>query len=356
MAEVRAHRSSKEPPPTGAATDLFTWVFVLLCIWLMGGAYLDAWHHHNLTGTDNNFFTPYHYLLYSGIAVIGLFLGLNVLRNFRRYGTWDRLLPDGYGVSLLGTVLFGIGGGIDFLWHQRFGIELSVAALVSPPHLLLMLSGGLIVSGPLRAAMRRGGDRASWPAVISGALTLSMFTFFLQFDQPYIDVWASGAHADPRAVGWAEQELGLLGLILYALMVSGLLVMLLRRFTLPIGSVTVTLVVNALLVSPVQNHADLAIGALLGGAACDGLLYLLRPSAARRGAFQTFMFMAPATITAVYLAVVAVIANVWWPAPILFGAVPVTGMVGWLVSFVALPGQSASARLVEATLPAPAQD
>jgi hypothetical protein len=220
--------------------------------------------------------------------------------------------------------------------------------LFSPPHLFLMLTGGLIVSGPLRAAVRRGGNRATWPAIISGALTLSMLTFFIQFDQPLIDRWAAGTVADPRGPMWMEEELGMIGLILYAAMVAGLLVILLRRFELPIGAVTVILTMNALLVSPVANHTELVAVALLGGVAGDLLVYVLRPSPARPYAFHAFMFLAPAALTVSYLVVLGATAGVWWEPTIWTGAVPVTGMVGWLVSFIALPGAAASARIVQA--------
>ncbi|HEX7263589.1 MAG TPA: hypothetical protein VF383_05375 [Candidatus Dormibacteraeota bacterium] len=337
-------RGTRQP---GVASKRFTWTFVALCVWLMAGAYLDSWHHHSLTRPETNFFTPYHFLLYSGMTAIGVYLGINVVRNYRRYGTWSDLLPDGYGVSLLGTVLFGIGGVADLLWHRAFGIELSVAALFSPPHLFLMLTGGLIVSGPLRAAMRRGGNRASWPAIISGALTLSMLTFFLQFDQPLIDRWAAGTVADPRGPYWMEEELGMIGLILYAAMVAGLLVLLLRRFELPIGAVTVILTINAALVSPVANHTELVLVALLGGVAGDLLLYVLRPTPSRPHAFHLFMFAAPAALTVAYLVVLGGTTGIWWEPTIWTGAVPVTGMVGWLVSFIALPGPSARARIAQ---------
>jgi hypothetical protein len=350
MATATSIPAARGPRQPRTASIRFTWTFVLLCIWLMAGAYLDSWHHHSLKGVETNFFTPYHAVLYSGMTAIGIYLALNVVRNFRRYGTWDELLPDGYGVSLLGTVLFGIGGVVDLLWHRRFGIELSVAALFSPPHLFLMFTGGLIVSGPLRAAMRRGGNRATWPAIISGALTLSMLTFFLQFDQPLIDRWAAGTMPDPRGPLWMEEELGMIGLILYAAMVAGLLVLLLRRFEVPIGTVTVILNINALLVSPVANHTELVLVALLGGLAGDLFLYVLRPSPARPYAFHAFLFLVPAALTASYLVVLASTTGVWWEPTIWSGAVPVSGTVGWLVSFLALPGPAARARFGQATL------
>lgn len=340
--------SLRKPRQPGVASDGFTWTFVLLCVWLMAGAYLDSWHHHNLTSPETNFFTPYHFVLYSGIAAIGVFLGINVVQNYRRFGSWDELLPDGYGVSLLGVALFSVGGVLDLLWHLRYGIEVSVAALVSPTHLLLMLSGGLIVSGPLRAALRRGGVKASWPAVVSGALTLSMFTFFAQFDQPYIDRWAANTD-NLRGPVWMEEELGILGLLLYAATYAGLLLVLLRRFRLPLGAATVILALNAVLVTPVMNHTELVLVALLGGVAGDFFLYLLRPSPSRPVAFHAFAFLAPAAVTASYLVVVAGTTGVWWPTNIWTGAAPIAGTVGWLLSFVALPGDAARARIANTT-------
>ena len=270
---------------------------------------------------------------------------INVARNFRRYGTREDLLPDGYGVSLLGTVLFGIGGGLDLVWHAIFGFEVSVAALFSPTHLLLMLAGGLIVSGPLRADIRRGGTRASWAGIVSGALTLSMFTFFAQFDQPLIQRWAGGASAAVSGPYWMQEELGMLGIMLYAIMVAGLLVLLLRRFVLPIGSATVILVINSLLVSPVEKHLEMVVGALLGGLAGDLLLYLLRPSPNRPRAFHVFAFAAPAAMTTFYLLFLEATTGIWWQIHFWAGAVLVAGMMGWLVSFVALPGDAARARI-----------
>src|SRR5205823_4088140 len=119
------------------------------------------------------------------------FLGVSALRNQARGHRLDQALPAGYNLSLLGAVLFGIGGAIDMLWHLHFGIEVNLAALISPPHLLLMLAGTLIVAGPLRAAWRRPGSKAPWTAVLSASLLLSMLTFFNQFDEPLVDAYAA---------------------------------------------------------------------------------------------------------------------------------------------------------------------
>src|ERR1700736_4768713 len=172
------------------ATPQFEWTVIVLCTWLMAGAYLDEWAHRHLTRLET-FFTPWHAVLYSGMFAILIFLAVTALRNQARGHEPNRMLPTGYGLSLVGCALFGIGGVIDMFWHLRFGIEVSLQALVSPPHLLLMLALGLIVTGPLRAAWRRPGTRAPWTAIISATLLLSMFTFFDQFSQPLVSTWAA---------------------------------------------------------------------------------------------------------------------------------------------------------------------
>ena len=46
-------------------------------------------------------------------------------------------LAAGYALSLLGFFPFGAGGVADMLWHEAFGFEESIEALISPSHLFL---------------------------------------------------------------------------------------------------------------------------------------------------------------------------------------------------------------------------
>jgi hypothetical protein len=55
-------------------------------------------------------------------------------------------------LSLLGFMIFALGGGVDFAWHTLFGFEADEEALLSPAHLLLATGAILLTSGPLRAA------------------------------------------------------------------------------------------------------------------------------------------------------------------------------------------------------------
>src|ERR1700736_6834181 len=107
------------------ATARFEWTVVALSTWLLGGAYLDAWAHRHLARLET-FFTPWHAVLYSGMFAILAFLAITAQRNRDRGYSLDQVLPAGYSLSLIGCVLFGVGGVIDMAWHLRFGIEVSL--------------------------------------------------------------------------------------------------------------------------------------------------------------------------------------------------------------------------------------
>src|SRR5206468_5841643 len=62
------------------------------------------------------------------------------------------LVPAGYGLGLVGVAMFVAGGVADGRWHTLFGVEVSVAALLSPSHLLLLGGGLLMVTSPVRSA------------------------------------------------------------------------------------------------------------------------------------------------------------------------------------------------------------
>src|SRR5205085_11730046 len=97
------HDRGSVRPPRG-----FEGTVVALSIWLMAGAYLDAWAHRHLTQLET-FFTPWHAVLYSGMPALLIFLATTALRNQARGNEPDRMLPTGYGLSPVGCALFGLG-------------------------------------------------------------------------------------------------------------------------------------------------------------------------------------------------------------------------------------------------------
>ncbi len=332
--EVAAARELIRDRGSIPATRRFEWIVVVLCTWLLGGAYLDAWAHRHLA-TLESFFTPWHAVLYSGMFAILIFLGVSALRNQARGHSPDHVLPSGYGLSLIGSAMFGVAGVIDMFWHLRFGIEVSLAALISPPHLLLMLSMGLIVTGPLRAAWRRPATRAPWTAIISASLLLSMFTFFEQFDQPLVNTWAATKGAVPDTTRHL-QELGILGIMVQTALLTGVVLYLLSRFTLPFGSLTLLVGLNGVLVGSLEQHFDLIPVAIIGGLLADIVILWLRPGPQRVTALRVASFLGPVGVSSLYLLFLAVTRGVNWPVTLWLGSIAVSGAIGVLLSYLAV--------------------
>ena len=191
-AETSSIKSEAEWTPTQEyppGSIRFDWAVAGLSAWLLGGLYLDGWAHSH-GKVDEGFFTPWHAILYTGILVTFIFLLVNQARNTSKGYAWQRALPNGYRLSLVGVALVLLAGALDFLWHTLFGIEVSLEALLSPPHLFLATSGVLLLSGPMRAAWSRlpSGQARGWtvlgPLVLSVTLILSVLTFFTQFAHP----------------------------------------------------------------------------------------------------------------------------------------------------------------------------
>ena len=161
-----------------------------LGVLLVGGVFTDGWAHFNRPGLET-FFTPWHAILYSALGIMTLWL---VAVAWRASGGSIRIaresLPRGYGLAFVGVALFGLGGVSDLLWHQAFGIEVAVDALLSPTHLLLGAGGILILSTAMRSqGLLRSAGEGLWnaPAKVSLALTLAVVVFFLLYVSPFID-------------------------------------------------------------------------------------------------------------------------------------------------------------------------
>ena len=80
---------------------------VILSGWFIFGMFLDG-HAHNHGRVDNTFLTPWHAVLYSGYAAMGLLLVGMHFRNVMKGYPWRRALPVGYMPALAGVLIFGI--------------------------------------------------------------------------------------------------------------------------------------------------------------------------------------------------------------------------------------------------------
>ncbi len=326
---------ARSTPRTQVVSGLgFDWAVALFSLLLTGGLYLDGWAH-NHGKVDQTFFTPWHAILYSSMALTGAFLALALARNRIRGASWREALPRGYWLSLVGIGLF-VGGGLgDLVWHTLFGIEASISALLSPTHLLLATAGFLIVTGPLRAVWRRKSDDDNWatlgPALISVVAVLSIITFFLQFANPFDNV-------APAIVSttYVTPGLGVASIVLHSAIVMGLVLLLARRWTLPPGAITFIFTLNAIPVAALDDRYALIPAMVTAGIIADILLARLKPSAARPRSFYAFAFLAPAVLYALYFAALAMSRGIFWTIHLWLGSIFMAGITGLFVSFLLL--------------------
>ena len=198
-----------------------------------------------------------------------------------------------------------------------------------------MLALGMIVTGPLRAAWKRAGKRAPWTAVISATLLLSMFTFFDQFDQPLVNVWAAGQVFFPDTLRYTE-ELGILGIMVQTALLTGVVLYLLSRFTLPFGSITLLAGLNGILLGSLAENFNLIPVAILGGLLADLVMLWLRPGPQRITALRLAAVIGPVGVSSLYLLAVQLTQGIAWPVTLWLGSIVVSGAIGLLLSYLAV--------------------
>lgn len=320
----------------------FDWIMMLLSLLFLGGLYLDGWAH-NHGKVDNSFFTVWHAFFYSGFALVAvLLIGVLFVNRFRGL-PWQQALPQGYQLALLGVLIFAAGGVGDLIWHELFGIEEDFEALLSPTHLLLGLGLALVVTGPLRAAWRRPGRQPTWrqilPALLSLTALISDLTFFMMFSHPLFSTTAGRLHHEfNNEVG---QVAGVLGLMIVGAILVAPLLLALRRWTLPLGSLTLIWSINtvAMTILGYKQADTIWMAAGMSGAAVglDLGLWQLRSRLDPTTLLRLFAFMAPTLLFSAYYLGLLATEGTRWSVHLVTGSVAMAGVVGWLLSYLIVP-------------------
>jgi len=339
-------------------TQRFEWTMgaymVLLCL----GSSLDNWAHFH-GKVDQSFFTPWHAVLYGMMALMGTVLGPTAFSNRKKGFAWQRSLPQGYVVSLLGVGLFIVAGLIDLCWHLMFGIEFDTAAYISPPHLFLLTSGILAGTGPVRSAWYRltpstaRGWRTLGPMLLSAASAVAALAMFTVFASPMVDTFAaknphqvtmaftnmvytnSGAtngmgHGDMSSF---EQALGVAEVIVQTVLLMSFTLLLLRIWRLPFGSLTLLIAFPSALQALMADNYWLIAGATITGLMADLIVRRLRSPLAGRA-----LYIVGASVPAIYVA--TMFTTFWltvgtdWPATLLVGTTIYAAVTGLLLAFL----------------------
>jgi hypothetical protein len=319
--------------------DLIT---VALASWMTLGGFVDGFAHRNLD-TPETFFTPWHAVLYSGyLAVAGWLIWL-VVRNRSQVSSLPAAIPVGYGSSLAGALVFMAGGLGDLLWHIAFGIEVSIDALLSPTHLLLLVGALLILSGPLRAAWVGDDSRADLRRLLPPALAVTMGTAQLGFFFQYMD-GTSARFMETRYVPGTEEGYfavvaGVGSILLTTIILMGGLIVLMRRWALPLGVGLVLFGGFGLLMEVLEGFdfpGDL-IAPLAAGLTADLLGRALHPGKDRLARLRVLVFAVPVVLWSVRFAVFEVSADINWPLEVWTGIIVFSGLAGVGLSLLAFP-------------------
>lgn len=330
MHKVLFERAKATGRPTTWHQDLLA---VAFGVWLVSGVFVDGWAHFNRTALET-FFTPWHGLLYSGAAASFAYLTLVAYRNGG--------VPPGYRTGLLAAPLFLVAGAGDFVWHQLFGIEVGLDALLSPTHLILLASGLAVLSTAWRVDVTRGGS-AGIPGVLSLTITTALGSFFLLYVSAFAEPLANvGLTRVPEgAPGHMESELpaiaGLGGYLLTTVLLVIPMIFLLRRSSVPFGSATALLTTVATLSTLVVDSAQplVPIAAAITGVVLD---LLLRASqhwpAARR--VLVVVTVLPLVLWPLQLLGLALTDAVRWPVELWSGVVILSGAGAALLGYLSL--------------------
>ncbi|MBI3943704.1 MAG: hypothetical protein HY326_11880 [Chloroflexi bacterium] len=317
----------------------FDWLMVIANSWFLAGLFLDGWAHNHIRQLET-FFTPWHAVFYSGFLVSVCVLALPLFKNRPRGAHRWLALPAGYELSLLGAIVFAFGGIGDMIWHILFGIEANVEALLSPTHLTLALGGALMATGPFRAAWQRRDTSAgiswgSWlPLLLSWTFTFSLLTFMTQFTHPFVDLWPA-SRTSSASYG---QIMGIDSILLQTGLLMSFILLVLRRWRLPLGSFTLVFTLNAALMSTQHDHFSTIWVAAIAGLATDILNIRLQPSVDRPNALRLFAFTVPVVFYLLYFLLLTLTTRgITWSIHLWSGSVFMAGIVGLLLSYLLLP-------------------
>ncbi|MEV4640630.1 hypothetical protein AB0J80_25130 [Actinoplanes sp. NPDC049548] len=327
------------------------WVLLVASAWLVAGLQLDAYAHAT-TPELETFWTPWHGVLYSGIAASGLTLVWVLRSRLPAIPTYRSLLalPNALRIPVAGMALLLVGGGMDTLWHNLFGIEQGLEIFVSPSHELIILGMVLVAAGPaLMLAAGPGRALSAGDAIlvtVSALLSVLPLHIYSLHASALTMPWV-GTGENPVRIFSQDAQIvhGYLfstALLLLPVLVIG------RRWPLPWGVAAVLVAVPALLMHVMFGTGDPWWMALTVAGAGAGAELVLRVA----GRTVTWSadarwigagLAAPVLVWGAVLAVGEVTVGVGWNVHIVTGLLTLTAFTGGLTALVARRFQPPSA-------------
>jgi len=245
----------------------------VLSTWFVLGAYVMSFAYvheqgHVIEPARTAGFT----FLTAAWSLLTLYLFAGFAFGLRAGRAWNRALPDGETGTFMASLIFGAAWIVDAaFWTPAVGTtEVGLDSLFTPPHLVEMAAAAIIVSGPLRAAARRGETDASPVTLTSAALLLSVVTFATQFVHPLVDPWGMASYEfRTRALPWIGENLGVGSLLAQTVILAASGLLLNSTFKLRPGSLTFVFALNGAFVCVPKLHFEMIAVPIVAGVAGD---------------------------------------------------------------------------------------
>jgi hypothetical protein len=341
--KAAAGRAARAGHP--ASSGRFDMTMAALSALFLAGLWVDGWAHFHQR-VDDSFFTPWHLVFYSAFVLCALTLGWKQWRGVAEGHTFWRALPKGYAASLIGVVIFGLGGAGDMVWHTLFGIEAGTEALLSPTHIMLGIGMALVFTGPARSAWARAaageslrGWRALWPMLASAALFTTMLMFFTSYAHPMTMPLAQRALSG-RGIPFDPQDFGVTAILLEAGILCGVVGVLLARWRLPPGAIILVAGMSGGMLTVLVDSYVFLPPMLAALIAVELLAWRLKPSAARPMALIAVLAALPMAIYTAYFITIDMYERIWWSVHVWTGAIALAGVVGALVGWALTAAQA----------------
>jgi hypothetical protein len=184
---------------------------------------------------------------------------------------------------------------------------------------------------------------------------LSSFTFFTSEFHPFDHPWAwsrfrpleiSNVALGLPAFGSGgvstqdiAQAIGTASILLQSGVLVALLLLAIRRWgkQLPFGWLTFVFALNGAAMS--VPHVDPWVFPLtiVAGLVADVLYRWLRPEIQRPIHVRLFAALVPIALYSLYFLTLTLMGGTWWPVPLWTGAIVMSGVVGWLISYLVVP-------------------
>ena len=323
--------------------NILYWGLAFTGFWINVGLFFDGWAHAH-GRVDDSFFTPYHAVMYSGLAAAMALVLFYIVKAVREGVSWRRALPWAYQLSFIGGILFFAGGVFDLLWHTLFGIEVNVEALYSPPHLMLAIGGMLIGNAPFRAALKKRellklDFFKDFGALLAFTGFMATILFFTQIAHPIARLWG-GIEIENGIPNpdWLFREMGVISILLVIVILTAGMYLLISRWSLPIGVFTLYIGLTSVGMGFLYSMRPFAwpqvLAFISSGIAIDLLYRVLQPSLIRKHAFRQFMVVAPMILTTFYFISLFFTSGIWWSVHFWTGTIIVSGLTGLLMSYV----------------------